>query len=150
MNNPSEVKVKSEYGAPMGRRSHNYLEGPVTLSNVVLDSGGYDEGGAYWGTRQRGETLFVSWDKLGNAVFFDAQGLEDAQQHIVDVYDIPVSDITFQPQSWTLYWHSHDCPNCEGTTSPSEHKNSATCGCGHYIEKADIYDTETEEMHPFA
>lgn len=44
--------VSCAYGAPMGRRSAPDLDttrGTVRLFKVNLDSGGYDDGGAYWG-----------------------------------------------------------------------------------------------------
>jgi len=44
--------VSSQYGAPMGRRnSHPGLQpsGMCRLRKVAIDSGGYDNGGAYWG-----------------------------------------------------------------------------------------------------
>lgn len=47
--------VNCKYGAPMGRRSHNDYTvtedaAPFRLVRCPLDSGGYDRGGAYWGT----------------------------------------------------------------------------------------------------
>lgn len=49
--------VNCKYGAPMGRPSRgvdqytvNDDARPVYLMRVPLDSGGYDRGGAYWGT----------------------------------------------------------------------------------------------------
>lgn len=54
--------VSSTYGAPMGRveKPNHYSEpissfaklGPVSLRRIPLNSGGYDDGGAYWGTGQ--------------------------------------------------------------------------------------------------
>lgn len=41
-------KVSSEYGAPMGRRESPLGEN-VRLFRVRINSGGYDDGGAYWG-----------------------------------------------------------------------------------------------------
>lgn len=48
--------VNCRYGAPMGRPSiHCIQESPMkfSLQWVRLDSGGYDNGGAYWGIGQR-------------------------------------------------------------------------------------------------
>lgn len=51
--------VNSQYGAPMGRQGHGlpcHTEGEgrtIRLFRVRLDSGGYDDGGAYWGIGQR-------------------------------------------------------------------------------------------------
>ena len=44
--------VSSRYGAPMGRSTTGTLSDEprsVSLFRVKLDSGGYDDGGAYWG-----------------------------------------------------------------------------------------------------
>lgn len=47
-------KAYSEYGASMGRSSHHASERgqsiKLHLERVRLDSGGYDNGGAYWGS----------------------------------------------------------------------------------------------------
>ena len=44
--------VNSQYGAPMGRSESPLGVGDknIHLFKVRLDSGGYDDGGAYWGT----------------------------------------------------------------------------------------------------
>lgn len=51
LSRPKLADVSSRYGAPMGRVGGAALqpEGLVTVVKVTLDSGGYDEGGAYWG-----------------------------------------------------------------------------------------------------
>lgn len=53
-------KVHSKYGAPMGR---DYQDGaPVgrmSLVRVRINSGGYDDGGAYWGI---GQPLYCATD----------------------------------------------------------------------------------------
>lgn len=45
--------VSSTYGAPMGRHEYGIAEncepGSISVFKVNLDSGGYDDGGAYWG-----------------------------------------------------------------------------------------------------
>ncbi len=48
-------KACSQYGASMGRRAHHCGEHKDTdnkfsVALVGLDTGGYDSGGAYWGT----------------------------------------------------------------------------------------------------
>lgn len=51
--NPQLPAVSCTYGAPMGRREYgdpSHAEGFIRVFRVRLDSGGYDEGGAYWGT----------------------------------------------------------------------------------------------------
>lgn len=62
-------KAYSQYGASLGRPSHiqGYNGEKLHLERVKLDSGGYDKGGAYWGT---GEPLFVAWDDSGEFQLF--------------------------------------------------------------------------------
>lgn len=60
--------VSTRYGAPMGRRDDvlDFSEpNSINLFEVKLDSGGYDNGGAYWG---RGDPLFVA--RQGGAMCF--------------------------------------------------------------------------------
>lgn len=57
---PDCVRVNCRYGAPMGRADSGELDGRVLVRMVPLDQG-YDRGGAYWGQRQRGESLFVAY-----------------------------------------------------------------------------------------
>lgn len=62
--------VSSRYGAPMGRRAAGHIDTDtpksVRLFRVNLDSGGYDDGGAYWGL---GQPLFCAIDKDGDRQF---------------------------------------------------------------------------------
>lgn len=62
--------VSSRYGAPMGRQADGFIETDlarfVRLYRVRLDSGGYDDGGAYWGL---GEPLWCAEDEDGNRQF---------------------------------------------------------------------------------
>ena len=51
-------KCNMQYGAPMGRRSWDdngpgEFAGRMYLRRIPIDSGGYDPGGAYWGSGQR-------------------------------------------------------------------------------------------------
>lgn len=52
--------VATGYGASMGRHEFGIpsLEDKCRLFKMRLNSGGYDDGGAYWGSRQYGESLF--------------------------------------------------------------------------------------------
>lgn len=68
-------KLDCRYGAPMGRRFVGDLDqssGTVRLFKVRLDSGGYDDGGAYWGLRSSGVSLWCAQDKDGDRMFTDA------------------------------------------------------------------------------
>lgn len=77
--NPSHNRVSCKYGAPMGR-GHSPLAGIKThLRRVGLDSGGYDRGGAYWGT---GEPLWVAWDDDGGEVYLRALSREIAKAQL--------------------------------------------------------------------
>lgn len=54
MINPAP-KCHSQYGAPMGRPSYGHGADPTTpftLRRIRINQGGYDDGGAYWGTGQ--------------------------------------------------------------------------------------------------
>lgn len=60
----------TRYGADMGRRSHHsepraHVGSKLRLFKVALDTGGYDNGGAYWGT---GEPL---WCCMGESLHGD-------------------------------------------------------------------------------
>lgn len=62
---PYNVPVSSRYGAPMGRMDVGGAGGDdyvkLRLRRVRLVDGVYDGGGAYWGSRPRGSTLFCIW-----------------------------------------------------------------------------------------
>lgn len=73
------AEVSCRYGAPMGRRADGYIETNlprfVRLYRVRLDSGGYDDGGAYWGI---GSPLWCAEDDDGNRQFTRASSRERA------------------------------------------------------------------------
>jgi len=72
-------KAYDQYGAQMGRRSNtSEATAPVKmhLQRVSLDSGGYDSGGAYWGT---GAPLYRAWSDDG--------GTEEMQEVFLRAYD---------------------------------------------------------------
>lgn len=64
------------YGAPIGRKADGYIETnlphSVRLFRVRLSAGGYDDGGAYWGVRRYGQSLWCAIDVDGNRQFVDA------------------------------------------------------------------------------
>ena len=84
MTNINLPKAYSRYGASMGRRS-DPIAGKVHLQKVVLDSGGYDKGGAYWGT---GETLWCAEDAEGNQQFFRCDSRESAKAFLKNQFDV--------------------------------------------------------------
>lgn len=65
--NSSFDHVGSAYGAPMGRLQYGSIAdlGPKScvLARVLVDAGGYDPGGAYWGL---GSPLWIAEDTEGN------------------------------------------------------------------------------------
>lgn len=72
--------VSSRYGAPLGRRSF-YPAFPdqvvkLHLQRVLLNSGGYDSGGAYWGLPVYGRSedswghLYRAWSSDGLISFY--------------------------------------------------------------------------------
>lgn len=69
--------VSATYGAPMGRSESPLGEGPrsVRLFRVHLDSGGYDDGGAYWG---HGQALYCAQCDEGGRRFTRAKNRADA------------------------------------------------------------------------
>ena len=73
------TKAYSQYGASMGRRD-NVAEAEtvakIHLERVVLNTGGYDLGGAYWG---HGAPLYVAWGD-GQEMFFRARDRREAKE----------------------------------------------------------------------
>lgn len=72
-------KVSARYGAPLGRQSdHLDHDGTWRAAQVEIDEQGYDPGGAYWGLRPIGQSLFAVQDGMGNIAFVDAPGHDEA------------------------------------------------------------------------
>lgn len=86
---PYNHRVDGRYGAPMGRPDDEGdpdYTGRLTLRRVPLDDG-YDGGGAYWGSRLNGESLFCAWSPDRSIVrFFDAKGLRAAVETLREDY----------------------------------------------------------------
>ena len=151
MHNPSETKVSGKYGAPMGRTSVGQLDGDqVTLSNVIIDSQGYDEGGAYWGSRQRGKTLFVAWSE-GDVQYFDARSWSDAKRHLLYEYGIEHDRVTIEKQESQIYSIGYACECGELFDELCEHDEAeSSCpSCGAWCDAETITDTETETYTPY-
>lgn len=105
-----ETKGYTKYGAQMGRYSNldGSFAGHVTLRRVPIDDGGYDPGGAYWGT---GEPLFVLTNEDGDTAYFRASDFETAREHaatefpeanIIEPSDITESDIAEMVEAYTM------------------------------------------------
>ena len=75
-------QVNTTRGAPMGRHDSGRLDTAepksIRLFRVKLDSGGYDDGGAYWGHNPCGQILFCAIDTWGNRRFAWATSRERA------------------------------------------------------------------------
>lgn len=74
------------YGAPMGRAGtvldhETRGTGKWKARIVLIDEQGYDPGGAYWGLRNHGESLFCVQDGMGNLAFVDAAGEAEALEN---------------------------------------------------------------------
>ena len=81
-------KVNSRYGAPMGRRDTGTAPiddiKTVRVFRVRLDSGGYDDGGAYWGD---GGPIYCATD---GADYFATVRADSRLRAIVD-FQLPAS-----------------------------------------------------------
>lgn len=86
-------EVSSKYGAPMGRvdqpnKYSGYQAIPdmahkFNLVRVRINSGGYDSGGAYWGQRLNGQSLYWATNETGTIDrWLDAKCREDAKRII--------------------------------------------------------------------
>ena len=77
--------VSCKYGSPMGRYTGGeFLDtdsGKIYLRRIKLDSGGYDNGGAYWGI---GQPLWETLDQDGNGFIFRESNRESAKKHILE------------------------------------------------------------------
>ena len=82
--------VPTKYGAPMGRRnSHPGTQpfGKCRLNKVAIDSGGYDNGGAYWGAGGAPMYLAEAAEEDEPAhIFFRALDRNLAKQIVLDLW----------------------------------------------------------------
>ena len=80
--------VNCRYGAPMGRRGSppdGEVTGKVRLYQVNIDSGGYDDGGAYWGLGP--PTLYCAEQEHSRLLsFFRARSRNDAKLKVLAEY----------------------------------------------------------------
>ena len=70
--------VNSTYGAPTGRPSYGQPITKCRLFRVRLNSGGYDDGGAYWGI---GAPLYCATDDADFYLFARARDRKAAAEH---------------------------------------------------------------------
>lgn len=73
-----QTKGCSRYGASMGRRSdiENDTTAKLSIRKVPLDQGGYDPGGAYWGTPN---DLYMVSDEDGGVAYLRAASFDAAK-----------------------------------------------------------------------
>ena len=96
-------EVNARYGAPMGRPNAPNLDttrGTVHLFRVRLDSGGYDDGGAYWGN---GAPLYCARDRDGDIQTIRAPSREDAA-FLLDI-PAPALRVPFNWRRAVARWH---------------------------------------------
>ena len=83
------TKAYSQYGASMGRPDHiaeAETVAKIHLERIVLNTGGYDLGGAYWG---HGAPLYVAWGDGAEEVqemFLRASDREEAKEIVRGVF----------------------------------------------------------------
>jgi hypothetical protein len=70
----------------MGRTSSPLnTDQSITLERVPLDSGGYDPGGAYWGSGGRTLPLWCAYDEDGNAKYVRAKSRQGAIRSLPEI-----------------------------------------------------------------
>lgn len=110
-------QTNCQYGAPMGRQSWNDngkpFQGRFYLRHIRLNQGGYDSGGAYWGTGQRLYGFAAADDSVNG--FIRAYDREDAKTQVL--YKHPGAN---------FFGDKPKVPEPE----PSNHFNY--CDCGDY------------------
>lgn len=84
--------VSSKYGAPMGRSESPLGHTRVRLFRVNLDSGGYDDGGAYWG---HGKPIYCAQCGEGGRQFVRA----DSRLSAASDLGIRASDMARPPRA---------------------------------------------------
>ena len=137
--------VNSQCSAPMGRRSWPNSK-PETarstrLFRVRLDSGGYDDGGAYWGL---GQPLFCATDGADYREFtratsrFHAAALLDIPLHLLIVKCPMPAAYTIAPQ-WRGHPEQRYCVYFRNellTADPENYSDACAAVQAHYLERA--------------
>lgn len=75
--------VSCKYGAPMGRPSAKLNGEKLRLQQIILNTGGYDSGGAYWGWDKM---LYVAEDSDGDRQYFRASSRKEAKEKLREEY----------------------------------------------------------------
>lgn len=84
--------VKSDYGAPLGRRNHttniDSQQRKLYLQRVQLDRQGYSKDGTYWGSDVLGDRIYCLFsDDLEIQVWLRATSRKDAVAKLRKTYD---------------------------------------------------------------
>lgn len=85
MRNPTPT-VSCKYGAPMGRLDAHpscFEDQKCYLVCIRLNAGGYDRGGAYWGS---GAPLYALGTQDGEWTYFRAHGRKDAKDKAREMF----------------------------------------------------------------
>jgi hypothetical protein len=86
-------EVSGRYGAPMGRPDGMIDDGePLYLRRIRINSGGYDDGGAYWGL---GAPLYAYGTGDGDWKYLRARSRDDAKAKIRDQANVPPEQVRF-------------------------------------------------------
>jgi hypothetical protein len=102
--------VSGKYGAPMGRSSSPLSDAPRTVRvfRVRLDSGGYDDGGAYWG---HGQPIYCAEGIEGGRQFVRA----DSRLQAIAELSIPAQSLkTTKGWQWLIDCQSRGLVNARG------------------------------------
>jgi hypothetical protein len=92
-------KVNTKYGAPMGRPSYGVNPvGKVRLFQVDISSGGYDNGGAYWGL---GKPLYCAMDEGDNYIQYVRA---DSRFHACVELGLEPQELYNPPVEQFLHW----------------------------------------------
>lgn len=101
--------VSAKHGAPMGRRHTGsgmiaiLPASSIRLFRVKLDSGGYDDGGAYWGIESVGKLLYcaqaleyIEGEDVHLQLFVRAKDRKEAAE-LLEIPDYKLKRTTLKP-----------------------------------------------------
>lgn len=87
-------EVSYRYGAPMGRPYGMVDYGlPLYLRRIRINSGGYDDGGAYWGL---GAPLYAYGSGDGDWKYLRARDRDDVKAKIRDAAPVGAGTVVFR------------------------------------------------------
>lgn len=126
MSQPTITPVSCRYGAPMGRAEwHGTPARPVRLFRVRINAGGYDSGGAYWGS---GDPLYCATDGADFRAFVRALDRPAAAVAVQARY--PGCTVRRAPPERRVWWSSSS-GRIELSFTPAQARSVAHSGdCG--------------------